>query len=531
MLDLILQNATITDGTGKRRFKGAIGVQDGKIVQVGKVSTDQARQVLDCSGHVVAPGFIDLHCHSDLILLAEPGVPMKIRQGCTTELLGQDGISVAPIRDEHKPIWRRQLAGLEGNPDIAWDWNTVADYLKAFEHRGTATNPVFTTPHGALRAYVLGFAARRASAKEIARMGELLRQSLHQGAVGMSTGLIYTPCTYADRAELVGLCQVLAEEKAFICIHLRSEGTTTVEAVEEILSVGQETGCDVHLSHLKIAGRENWPKFEQFMQTIENYRQAGVQVTFDQYPYIAGSTILGAVLPPWVHDGGAEKTLERLADPKQRQQMRQEIWERTKDREWENFLWFSGPEGLYVGSVATEKNQWMVGKNFRSIAQERGVDPVDAIFDALLEERMGISIVSFSQSEEIIEEIVRLPYGGFCTDGIIGARPHPRLYGTFPRVLGEYVRKRRIISLEEAIRKMTSVAAQRLGFSDEGQIAVGKRATFVVFDPKTIKDTATFENPKQHPEGIDYVMVNGQVVVDHGNQTNALPGRVLRRER
>lgn len=442
-------------------------------------------------------------------------------------MFGQDGISVAPVRPSDVSGWKQKLSGLLGDFGVPWDWSSVAEYLDRVRSARPALDVAYLAPHGALRQYILGGQARRAGRPELAQMQALLRRALSEGACGLSTGLIYPPCCYADTAELTALGLVLAEVGRPLVVHMRSESDEIDEAVEEMLTVARESGCAVHISHLKLAGRENWPKVQDLIESLELARLEGLQVTADQYPYVAGSTMLGAILPPWAHDGGTEATLARLADPAARKRMRDQMAD-PRPAEWDNFWKWSGPEGIVVSDLPSGSHPEWLGTSLVEIAREQGKDPFEAAFDLLLEERMGVAMVSFSQDEGVVERLMQLPFVNVCTDGLLGGRPHPRAYGTYPRMLGRYVRERKTLSLPQAVRKMTARAAQAFGLGDVGLLREGYRASVVVFDPAAVADRATFEDPVQYPAGIRHVMVGGELVVRDGELTGARPGQVVR---
>ena len=511
--DRVLKGGTVVDGSGAPAFAADVALAGSRIAAVGPGL--EGAETIDCSGHVVAPGFIDTHSHSDVKVLAEPALPMKLRQGITLEVLGQDGISVAPVRPEDRDAWRQKLSGLLGDFGVVWDWSSVAEYLARVRAIAPAQDMAYLAPHGALRQWVMGGGDRKAGPAERAALQQALRQALAEGACGLSTGLIYPPCCYADTEELLALGRVLAETGKPVVVHMRSESDRLLEAVQEMLEVGRVSGCAVHISHLKVAGRDNWGRVEELVRLLEDARAEGLAVTADQYPYAAGSTVLGAILPPWAHDGGTEATLARLRDPAARGRMRAQMAD-TAPADWDNFWKWSGPEGILVADIPSGRHPEWLGRTLAEVARQRGADPFEAAFDLLLEERMGVAMVSFSQDEAVVERLMRLPFVNVCTDGLLGGRPHPRAYGSYPRILGRCVRERRVLTLEEAVRKMTSQAARALGLPDVGYVRPGHRANLVVFDPALVRDRATFEDPLQLPEGIRDVLVGGRPVVGGG---------------
>lgn len=527
-LDLVIKGATLYDGTGAPGRRADLGIKGDRIVAVGERLSGAAS--LDASGLAAAPGFIDTHSHSDLKVLVEPGLDPKLRQGITLELFGQDGISVAPVREQDVPNRRRHLAGLLTNPEVSWGWRSVADYLTEVERAKPALDVAYLVPHGAVRESVMGLDNRTATDEELQRMRGLLARSLEEGAYGLSTGLIYPPCCYCDTRELVALCEVAALKGSPVVVHMRSESDRLLEAMEEMFEVGRKSGVHVHLSHFKIAGKNNWPKVDRVIAKAEQALGDGVKVTADQYPYIAGSTMMGAILPPWVHAGGTEKVLERLANPEDRARMRREMLD-LREVEWDNFWKWSGPEGIIISDVPSGRRPELVGKTVKEAADAANQHPVEFALDLLLSEKMGVAMVSFSQSEDVVERLMRLPYVNACTDGLLGGKPHPRAYGTYPRILGRFVRERRALSLEAAVRKLSGLAADTFGFTDHGYLKEGKRANVVLFDPATVRDTATFQQPIQFPEGMPYVLVGGKVVVRDGKPTGERPGQVARRAR
>jgi N-acyl-D-amino-acid deacylase len=524
MLDVVLRNGTVFDGTGTEGTRADVGVQGEWISAVGDLASVQARRTLDCAGLYVTPGFIDMHSHADLDLVADPLASPKIRMGVTLEVLGQDGISVAPIRPEHVPEVKARLGWLLGDHVMDWPWQRVGEYLGRL-HRRTAINVMYLVPHGALRWWVMGFTERPATPVEIDAMCGLLRESLQDGAVGTSTGLIYPPCIYAQRDELLALARATAQAGGFWVVHLRNEGSRCEEALQEMLDLARASGCPLHLSHFKISGRAEFHKADRLVAMLEQGIQEGVQITFDQYPYAAGSTALSACLPGWALAGGADAAVLRLRNPTERARLRADI-EGPGGDAWDNMSRAATYDGIVISAVASSGNQALVGTSLAEIGRHRGIEPVEALFDVLAEERLNATMVIHSQSEEVVARFMRLPYQTFGTDGFRGIKPHPRLHGTFPRVLGKYVRESGHLTWADAIRRMTGAAAARLGVKDQGLIRTGMRASITVFDPTTVSDRSTFADPTQDPEGIRYVVVNGHIALDGGQETKVLAGRV-----
>jgi N-acyl-D-amino-acid deacylase len=528
--DLVLKNGAIIDGTGRMRYDADVAIRRNYILAIDAPGSLVAGEEIDCTGLIIAPGFIDTHSHSDLRVIAEPQLPMKVRQGITLEVFGQDGVSVAPIRAADQPQVARSLAGLDGKLDRAWDWQSVAEYLGAIERARPAIDCAYLIPHGAVRLSAMGMEDRLARTDEIHAMQELIRQSMREGAFGMSTGLIYPPCCFADTNELIELCRAVAEFDGIFVSHMRSESDYIEDAVEEMIEVGKQSGVRVHISHFKIAGRENWARIDGVLEMVHRAQAEGVRLTADQYPYAAGSTMLGAILPPLAHAGGVEETLKRLASREERGKMRAAMLDRSRSS-WDSFWKWSGPEGIVVSDIPSGDHPEYVGKNLAQAASlSRNVDRVseeeaaEFALDLLLAERMGVGMISFSQSEDVVRKIIAEPYVNVCTDGLLGGKPHPRAYGTYPRILGRYVREQELLTLEEAVHKMSGLAAGTFQLRGYGRIEVGARANVVVFDPHRVIDHATFEDSKQYPAGIEYVIVEGELAVRGERQTEAGSG-------
>ncbi len=521
MYDLIIKNGRIVDGSGNPWYNADLGVSNGRIESVSKIGA-KGETTIDAEGLVVAPGFIDAHSHSDLMLIAEPDAKPKVMQGITTEIIGQDGLGEAPIRDDVLEDWRRYLSGLNGDPDIEWSWRSFGEYLDVIESARPATNVVALVGHGNIRLLAMGMENRAPTPSELDDMRRLLSDSMKEGAFGMSTGLIYPPCTYADAVELAELCKVASEYSGVFVVHIRNEGDRLLESIEEVVAIGREADIPVHISHLKASGEQNWGKVEEALKRLGVARSEGVEVTVDQYPYVAGSTFLSSLLPVWVYEGGTGRMLERLRDEATRMKISAEMTRRGRGQDW-------GWSNVLVTSVKTERNRPFEGENLEEIAKNRGQSTLETLFDIILEEENAATMVSFSMSENDVRTVMRSPLQMVCTDGIVLGKPHPRAYGSFPRILGRYVRDG-VLRLEEAVRKMTSLPAQSFGLHDRGLLRPGMRADITIFDPDTILDTATYKDSIRFPKGIEHVVVNGELTVHGGEHTHKRAGSVLRNQ-
>jgi len=528
MYDVLIKNARVVDGAGNPWFLADVAIAGDRIVRVSRGLAGEARLVLDASGLILCPGFIDSHTHSDLRILKHPEDEAKIMQGVTSALLGQDGLSVAPVGDETLDLMKRRVSGLLGTYVTSWTWRTTAEYLTAVEAVEPATNVLMMVPHSSVRAEVVGWENRPAEPHEIDRMKALVSRSMEEGAIAFSTGLIYPPGMYAGPTEMVELLKTAGKYGGFFVVHMRNESDHVMESVREVAGYAKESGVPLHISHLKVGGRRNWGRAVELLCLIDEYRASGLDVTFDQYPYVAGSTMLDATVPPWVHEGGVGKMLLRLQDPKVRDDIRKDQ-AGTSGLVWENWPESCGFDRIVVTAVRSEKNRFAEGKTILDISSALGRDPTDVICDLLIEEDDAVTMAIFYGDEQDMRTIMRHSAMIVCSDGIVGGKPHPRVYGTCPRVLGRYVREEKVLTLEEAVRKMTSAPAQRLGLKDRGLIREGQFADIAAFDPATIADTATFAEPNQFPVGVKFVLVNGVLTMKDGALTGARAGKVLRR--
>ncbi|RPJ11055.1 MAG: D-aminoacylase [Deltaproteobacteria bacterium] len=524
MYDILILNGKIVSGEGNPWFYGDVAIAGDQIVKIGRLAREKAARIIDARGSFVSPGFIDGHSHSDLFLFADPGAEQKIMQGVTTENLGMDGMSVAPIDERNLAAWRRHLSGLTGASRVEWTWRSFADYLNAIDALPPSINVTSYVGLGTIRLNVMGMTDREARPEEIEQMKRLAAQAMEEGARGISTGLIYPPSQYQTVKEVVEIAKVVRNYDGIYDVHLRSEGTHLLQAMEEVIEIGKQSGIPVLITHFKINGRKNWGQSERALKVLDNARREGVEITIAQYPYTAGSTMLHAVIPPWFHTRGPENLIRMLREEKET--IKKDIRERT---DWENFAGNNGWENIVVSSVETEANKKFEGKNVSEVAAMRGLDdPADAALDLLAEEELAAGMIIFSQNEKDLVNIMRHPSGSFITDGLLGGKPHPRVYGAFPRILGRYVREQGILTLEEAVRKMTSLSAEKLRLKKKGRIAEGYDADITIFDFDTILDNATYADPRQFPSGVNWVIVNGTLVVEKGRHTKATSGRTIR---
>lgn len=523
----LIKNGQIIDGSGNPGYRGDILLSGGKIEKIAPSIECEGAQVIDACGLVVAPGFIDTHSHSDLQILVEPEVTPKVMQGITTEVLGQDGISMAPLPKEYISPWRKNLAGLDGDSDqIDWTFETTENYLHMIDAAKPGLNECYLVPHGNIRMEAMGLENRLPDEEELEKMRQITRREMEAGAVGLSTGLIYMPCAYSESKEIIEMCKVVAEYDGIFVIHQRSEADSILDSMEEVIRIGRESGVKIHYSHFKVCGKKNWDKVEKVIELLEAAKAEGIRVSFDQYPYVAGSTMLGVILPPWVHDGGTDKVLERLADPALRRKMVYDIEHGIPG--WDNFVEFAGLDQIYVTSVKTEKNKDAVGLSLTALGELRGKDPYEATFDLLYEEENAVGMVDFYGTEEHVIRFMKRPEMNACTDGLLGGKPHPRVYGAFPRILGKYVREENALTLEEAVYKMTKKPAQTFRMTGRGELKEGYAADLCIFNPDTVIDKGTFVEPIQYPQGIEYVIIGGEVTVEKGKHTGRRNGAVLR---
>lgn len=527
--DIVIRNGHIVDGTGSPWYSGDVAIANGHIAQIGHFADGSARRVIDAHGMVVAPGFIDMLGQSELSILVNPHLPSKIFQGITTEITGEGG-SIAPQTPQ---LLKADIGGYE-HYHIKPDWMDFQGYFARLEKQGLGINLASYVGATQVRRVVLGDGDRTPTAAELERMKALVRTAMQQGAVGLSTALQYAPAPYAKTDELIALASEAAKFGGIYATHMRSEGDAIDAALDETFRIGREAKIPVEIWHLKAAGKRNWGRMPAIVARIDQARASGIDVAADTYAYTAWFNSFSAFIPPWAHDGGDAKFVERLKDPAMRARIRKEMETDTSgwDNEWQEI---PGPEAILVSVVQNPKLLPLQGKTIAEIAKMRGKDPIDTIFDLLIEDP-GMSVAVSGMSETDVALALKQPWvavdndsQGTAPTGLLGREhPHPRAYGTFPRILRKYVREEKLLSLPDAIRKFSALPAQRMRLTDRGVLKKGMWADVVVFDPATIHDVATFQNPNQLSEGMMYVVVNGVPVIDQGKMTDALPGRVLR---
>jgi len=523
--DVRILDGLVFDGLGDPPARLNVYVSGDRIAHISLDTGLAADETISASGLVVAPGFIDTHSHSDLMLFSDPFAKSKITQGVTTEIVGQDGFSVAPIRKETQPELARYLSGLAGQLED-WKWDTFGSYLNQISELHTAINVASLVGNGTLRAMTVGFDWRAPSEEELEQMKVLLAEAMEQGAVGISSGLIYALSSYADENELTELCTIAARYGCVHVTHLRNEADRLIESVDEAIRITHKSKIPLHISHHKAVGKSNWGKTKQTLQRIDLEIARGLSISCDIYPYTAGSTMLSALLSPWALEGGPKALRERLKDPKQSGRVIKELQEGSPG--WSSYAQLAGWDKILITYCKARREA--EGKSIAKISKDWSIPPAQVVVDLLLESEEAVSMVVFHISEDDIRRVVSHRCSTICTDGLLIGNPHPRAYGAFPRVLRRYVIEERLLTLECAIKKMTSIPASIFGLKDRGIIKEGAFADLVIFDPQQIRDIATYENPRQIPEGVRCVIVNGRVVLLEGRFLETRPGRALTRE-
>lgn len=521
MYDLLIRDGIIVDGTGAKSYQSDIGIKDDKIIKIGSIKTEDSICTIDGKGLIVAPGFIDTHSHSDIDVLNSPFEPNKVRQGITTEIAGHCGFSLFPILKDKINNFQTILAAYNKKYDL--DWFDAKDFFDKVQGKGLGFNYVPLAGHGIIRVNTVGFAARKSSDEELNKMKYLVEQAMEQGAFGISTGLGYLPGCFADTYEIIELCKVVAKYDGIYATHMRDQGDFLIESVKEAIEIGEESGVSVDISHIKASGRKNWGKIKEALKLIDDARSRGVRIICDFYPYTCASSTLSYELPSWLNEGGMPKFIERIKE----KEIRSKVIEEMESKG--NVLW----DKVLVCEVKSVKNKHLEGRSISEIADLLGKNPYDTVFDLIIEEGGAVNVVSEIMCEEDVREVAKYPYALLGSDAYAipetykDFKGHPRNYGAFPRFLSEFVVKEKLISLEDAVKRMTSMPAEFYGISDRGCIKEGKYADITIFDVEKTCDTATYKDPAQYPEGIEYVIINGKIQVEGGNHKKVPAGRVL----
>lgn len=531
--DVLIINGTIYDGTGSEPIVGDLAIRGDTIASIGSLSDASARTVIDAEGMAVAPGFINMLSWAAVRLIHDGRGMSDIMQGVTLEVFGE-GESMGPFNDEMKRDREARQT------DIQYDvsWTTLGEFLDYLVDSGVSPNVGSFVGATTVRVHELGYEDREPTAEELERMQDLVREAMQEGAFGVGSSLIYAPASYAKTDELTALAEAASEFGGMYITHMRSEGDRVLEALDEAIQIGRDADVPVEIYHLKLAGQDNWGKFDEMVARIEEARESGHRVTTNMYLYTAGSTGLDAAMPPWVQEGGLQEWRRRLQDPELRARTLEEM--RTRSDEWESLYLLAGsPDRVVLTSFRQDSLRYLIGKSLAEVAEERGTSPEEVAMDLVVHDNSRVGVVYYMMSEENVQRKIALPYMSFGSDGgafapegiFLNSQPHPRAYGNFARLLGRYVRDEQVISLEEAIRRLTTLPAENLGISRRAQLTPGYFADVVVFDPEAVHDPATFEEPHQLAEGMRHVFVNGTHVVNEGEHTGATPGRKVVRER
>lgn len=527
--DVIIRNGTIYDGSGGKPFKADVGIKGDKITAIGNLSKAKAKNIVDANGLAVAPGFINMLSWSVETLIIDPRSMGELKQGITTQIFGE-GESMGPLNDRMK----KQTIDAQGDFKYPIEWTTLAEYLQYLEKRGVSQNVASFIGATTIRQYVIGEEDKQPTPAQMEQMRELVRKEMEAGALGIGSSLIYAPAFYAKTEELIEMCKVAAKYKGKYISHMRSEGNQFVEAVEELLRISREAKIPAEIYHLKAAGKDNWAKMDKVLAMVEDARKKGMKITADMYTYPAGLTGLDAAIPPWSMDGGYEALFKRIQDPETRKKILAEM--RTPTNKWESLYQAAGsPDRVLFSGFRNDKLKPLTGKTLAEVSKMRGTDPENTILDLMLEDNSRVNTIYFLMDEENIKKQIKYPWVSFGSDAssqapegnFLKSNPHPRAYGTFARLLGKYVREEKVISLPEAIRRLTSLPATNLELDRRGFLKKGYFADVVIFDPKTIADKATFEKPHQYAVGVRDVFVNGIQMLKNGEHTGSFSGRAL----
>jgi N-acyl-D-aspartate/D-glutamate deacylase len=518
MYDLLIRHARVVDGSGGPAFTADVGIVGERIVALNASLSEETTHIIDATGQVLAPGFVDAHTHDDLAILRRSTVPPKVCQGITTVVIGNCGFGLAPMVPEYAGAVQDYSAAVLGKDDQPWSWRTMGEFLQTLRATPKGLNVSALLAHGPLRVAAMGFERRPATEQEIVTQEDLVAEAMQEGAAGMSLGLVYIPGAYTPTSELVRLARVVGRYNGVLAAHMRNEGDNCLDSIREMIAIAEQAEVAIHLSHLKMIGRKNWGTINQALDLITDARARGLDVTADMYPYTAGSTTITQLLPSWMFEGGTNRMIERLRDPAIQQRLRQDYQQNEPD--WER---------IFLSAVQQEQFKSLEGLNMLQAAEQLGKTPMDALFFLIIEEKGQISIITFTMDERDVDLVAQAPFAMIGSDGlpILTGKPHPRLYGTFPHFIERYVRDLGVLTLEEAIHRTSSLPAQRFRLKDRGSIAENKIADLVLFDPNTIHDRATYNEPRVYPDGIAAVIVAGQPLVLEQQLQQTFPGQLI----
>lgn len=532
MTDLLIKNGLIVDGTGSPSYKAEIAVDGGKIIAIGSGINQDAEEVIDAEGLIVCPGFIDVHSHNDLVpFMGESIGDLKLLQGVTTELIGQCGLGVVPCIESESRMWKNYTRGVVGDPGICWEFGSLSKYFDDISMRGLKNNYAALISHGAVRTYVMGFDNGTPDGNELEKMCRIVDEAMETGAFGMSLGLQYIPAIFSSGEELTELCRVIRKHEGIVMVHLRNHDSSMLDAMDEIISIAKNSGVRLHISHMRsYASRELGCSAEMLLEKVEEAAGMGIDITFDEHLYLSGSTLLTQLLPPWLTGKGSQGLTDGLRDRTMLAKVKAELENKElRYKGWDNYSAINGWDSILITSVKAEKNRIYIGRTVGSIARELGVHPLDFAAELLIEEQAGVGIVTldvFSAEDTI--KLIKHPMQMVGSDSIPAGVPHPRLYGNYPLFFGKYVREKKALSLEEAIRKCTALPARTLGIRDKGELSPGKSADITVFDFNRIEGYEDYNNSTLPPIGIEHVVLNGRIAVRDGKPCEGKCGVLLR---